>query len=197
MSTKPILIVVSGPSGSGKGTLCRMLRKALPDLVYSISLTTRQPRVNEKNGVDYIFVSREEFQKHIEAGDFLEWAEVYGNYYGTLRSTVEENLLAGKDVLLELDIQGGQQVKRIFPDAVLIFIMPPSLDELSKRIIGRGTDDAKTINMRLSCAPEELLAARKYDYVVKNDVIERAVQELLTIIKREKSIREQDKEVST
>ncbi|HAF18116.1 MAG: guanylate kinase [Thermacetogeniaceae bacterium] len=195
MSAQPILIVVSGPSGSGKGTLCQMLRKALPDLVYSISLTTRHPRSNEKNGVDYIFVSRQDFQKHIEAGDFLEWAEVYGNYYGTLRSTVEENLLAGKDVLLELDIQGGQQVKRVFPDAVLIFIMPPSLDELSKRIIGRGTDDAKTINMRLSCAPDELLAAKKYDYVVNNDVIERAVQELLTIIRREKSIREQDKGV--
>lgn len=195
MSAQPILIVVSGPSGSGKGTLCQMLRKELPDLVYSISLTTRHPRPNEKNGVDYIFVSREEFQKHIDAGDFLEWAEVYGNYYGTLRSTVEENLRAGKDVLLELDIQGGQQVKRIFPDAVLIFIMPPSLDELSKRIIGRGTDDAATINMRLSCAPNELLAAKNYDYVVYNDVVERAVQELLNIIRREKSIRVQDKGV--
>jgi len=172
-----------------------MLRKELPDLVYSISLTTRHPRPNEKNGVDYIFVSRDEFQKHIAAGDFLEWAEVYGNYYGTLRSTVEENLKAGKDVLLELDIQGGQQVKKIYPDAVLIFIMPPSLDELSKRIIGRGTDDAATINIRLSCAPDELLAAKKYDYVVYNDVVERAVQELLTIIKREKSIRMQDKGV--
>ena len=195
MSAQPILIVVSGPSCSGKGTICQMLRRELPDLVYSISLTTRHPRPNEKNGVDYIFVSREEFQKHIDAGDFLEWAEVYGNYYGTLRSTVEENLQAGKDVLLELDIQGGQQVKRVFPDAVLIFIMPPSLDELSKRIIGRGTDDEKTINLRLSCAPDELLAAKKYDYVVYNDVIERAVQELLTIIRREKSIREQDKGV--
>lgn len=195
MSAQPILIVVSGPSGSGKGTLCQMLRKELPDLVYSISLTTRHPRPNEKNGVDYIFVSRDEFQKHIAAGDFLEWAEVYGNYYGTLRSTVEENLKAGKDVLLELDIQGGQQVKKIYPDAVLIFIMPPSLDELSKRIIGRGTDDAATINIRLSCAPDELLAAKKYDYVVYNDVVERAVQELLTIIKREKSIRMQDKGV--
>jgi len=195
LSAQPILIVVSGPSGSGKGTLCQMLRKELPDLVYSISLTTRHPRPNEKNGVDYIFVSRDEFQKHIAAGDFLEWAEVYGNYYGTLRSTVEENLKAGKDVLLELDIQGGQQVKKIYPDAVLIFIMPPSLDELSKRIIGRGTDDAATINIRLSCAPDELLAAKKYDYVVYNDVVERAVQELLTIIKREKSIRMQDKGV--
>jgi guanylate kinase len=195
LSAQPILIVVSGPSGSGKGTLCQMLKNALPDLVYSISLTTRHPRHNEKNGVDYFFVSREDFQKHINVGDFLEWAEVYGHYYGTLRSSVEASLQAGKDVLLELDIQGGQQVKQAFPEAVLIFIMPPSLDELSERITGRGTDDPKTIKLRLSCAPDELQAANNYDYIVNNDLKEKAFQELLDIIEREKFIRKQNKGV--
>ncbi len=190
---QPLLIVVSGPSGSGKGTLCKMLREAVPDLVYSVSLTTRTPRHGESNGVEYYFVSREEFLKLIDAGDFLEWAEVYGHYYGTQCSAVEASLNAGKDVLLELDVQGGQMVKEIFPQAVTVFIRPPSLEELSERITRRGTDDAVAINMRLSCAPEELRAAKIYDYVINNDLKEQAFAELLNIYEREKSIRNQSK----
>lgn len=184
-----LLIVISGPSGSGKGTLCKMLREALPELSYSISLTTRPPRGDEQNGVEYFFVSKEEFQKRIEAGDFLEWAEVYGHYYGTLRSSVETLLEKGRDVLLEIDTQGGRRVKQIFPEAVLIFIKPPSLEELSTRIIKRGTDDAAAIDMRLSCAPDELQAANYYDYIVDNDIKEQALAEILAIIEQEKSAR--------
>lgn len=184
-----LLIVISGPSGSGKGTLCKMLREALPELSYSISLTTRPPRGDEQNGVEYFFVTKEEFQKRIETGDFLEWAEVYGHYYGTLRSSVETLLEKGRDVLLEIDTQGARRVKQIFPEAVLIFIKPPSLEELSTRIIKRGTDDAATIDMRLSCAPDELQAANYYDYIVDNDIKEQALAEILAIIEREKSAR--------
>ena len=112
MSAKPLLIVISGPSGSGKGTLCSMLRQALPDLAYSVSVTTRHPRPGEQNGVDYFFISDDEFQQMIDRGEFLEWAEVYGHRYGTARSAVDSQLQAGRDVLLEIDVQGGQNVKR-------------------------------------------------------------------------------------
>jgi guanylate kinase len=186
-----LLIVVSGPSGSGKGTLCQMLREDLPELSYSVSLTSRPLRGNEQNGVEYYFVSKEEFLRLIDAGEFLEWAEVYGNYYGTLRSTVEVSLHEGKDVLLEVDVQGAQSVKKAFPEAVLIFIMPPSLDELNKRICGRGTDTPEAIDLRLRCAPDELQAAKKYDYIIYNDVKEDAYAELLNIIEWEKNIRTQ------
>ncbi len=141
MSAKPLLIVISGPSGSGKGTLCSMLRQALPDLAYSVSVTTRHPRPGEQNGVDYFFISDDEFQRMIDRGEFLEWAEVYGHRYGTACSAVDSQLQAGRDVLLEIDVQGGQNVKRLFPDALLIFIEPPSLQELDARIIHRGTEE--------------------------------------------------------
>jgi len=189
LPAQPLLVVVSGPSGSGKGTLCKMLREALPELSYSISLTTRLPRGDEQNGVEYFFVSKEEFQKRIEAGEFLEWAEVYGHYYGTLCSSVKTLLQRGKDVLLELDIQGGRRVKQVFPEAVLIFIRPPSLEELSARITKRGTDDKAAINVRLSCAPDELQAAKSYDHVIDNNIKEQAFADLLNIIEREKSAR--------
>lgn len=165
----------------------------MPELSYSISLTTRPLRGNERNGVEYYFVSRAEFLKRIDTGEFLEWAEVYGNYYGTLRSTVEMMLLEGKDVLLEVDVQGGQSVKKVFPEAVLIFIRPPSLEELNKRISGRGTDTQEAIDLRLSCAPDELQAAKQYDYIIYNNVIEDAYAELLNIIEREKDRRTERK----
>ncbi len=184
-----LLIVVSGPSASGKGTLCRMLREALPDLFYSISFTSRPPRGDEQNGVEYFFVSREEFQKGIDHGKFLEWAEVYGHYYGTLRSAVETALNEGRDVLLELDVQGARMIKRTFSQALLIFIRPPSLEELSARISNRGTDDPAAIDLRLSRAPEELQAAEDYDYVIDNDQKEQAFARLLDILKEEKSAR--------
>lgn len=189
MTVQSLLIVISGPSGSGKGTLCEMLRKALPDLSYSISVTTRPPRSNEKDGVDYFFVSEGEFKRLMQKGEFLEWAEVYGHYYGTPRFAVEAALRSGKDVLLEIDIQGALKVKEIFPRALLIFIKPPSFEELSNRITRRGTDDAASIGRRLNCAWQELQAAERYDYVVQNDHKERAFAELLEIIKKEKMTR--------
>lgn len=182
MTTKPLLIVISGPSGSGKGTLCALLRQALPNLEYSISLTTRQPRPGEQNGVDYFFVSDDEFKTMIGRGEFLEWAEVYGHHYGTARSVVESCLRSGRDVLLEIDIQGAQNVKRLFPQSILIFIEPPSLQELGARIAHRGTETEEAIRRRMNCVPSELQAAEGYDYVVVNDTPEQALAELLKII---------------
>ncbi|HHW41494.1 MAG TPA: guanylate kinase [Syntrophomonadaceae bacterium] len=189
MTAKPLLIVVSGPSGSGKGTLCTLLRQRLPDLAYSVSVTTRPPRPGERNGVDYFFVSTDEFLDKIKAGEFLEWARVYDNYYGTPISYVKDSLQYGKDVLLELDIQGANQVKKLFPDAVLIFIRPPSLEELGARITKRGTDSQEAIRKRLSSANQELQAASGYDYVVVNDRQERALEEMMEIIRKEKARR--------
>ncbi len=187
MSAKPLLIVISGPSGSGKGTLCSMLRQALPDLAYSVSVTTRHPRPGEQNGVDYFFISDDEFQRMIDRGEFLEWAEVYGHRYGTACSTVDSQLQAGRDVLLEIDVQGGQNVKRLFPDALLIFIEPPSLQELDARIIHRGTEDTLDRRVRVSCALSEIQAARSYDHVIINGRLEIALAELLEIITEAKS----------
>ncbi|NPV29778.1 MAG: guanylate kinase [Firmicutes bacterium] len=186
MSAKPLLIIISGPSGSGKGTLCNRLRQALPDLMYSVSVTTRPSRPGEIHGVDYFFITEADFLKQLQAGEFLEWAEVYGNYYGTPRRPVETWLREGKDVLLELDIQGAQQVRKIFPQALLIFITPPSLEELGVRITKRGTDTEETIRKRLKFAPAEIQAAKDYNYVVVNDREERALAELLSIIEKEK-----------
>lgn len=154
--------------------------------MYSVSVTTRPSRPGEINGVDYFFITEADFLKQLQAGEFLEWAEVYGNYYGTPRRPVETWLQEGKDVLLELDIQGAQQVKKIFPQALLIFITPPSLEELGVRITKRGTDTEETIRKRLEFAPAEIQAAKDYNYVVVNDREERALAELLSIIEKEK-----------
>lgn len=152
-------------------------------------MTTRPPRPGERNGVDYFFVSTDEFLDKIKAGEFLEWARVYDNYYGTPISYVKDSLQYGKDVLLELDIQGANQVKKLFPDAVLIFIRPPSLEELGARITKRGTDSQEAIRKRLSSANQELQAASGYDYVVVNDRQERALEEMMEIIRKEKARR--------
>ncbi len=182
MAAKPLLIVVSGPSGSGKGTLCAMLRQALPNLAYSVSATTRQPRPGERNGVDYFFVPDAEFQQLIDRGEFLEWAEVYGHHYGTARLAVEAQLKAGRDMLLELDVQGAMNVRKSFPDALLIFIQPPSLQELGARIANRGTESVQDLKARMDCVLSELQAAEQYDHVVLNDKPEDALAELLEII---------------
>jgi len=187
VAAKPLLIVVSGPSGSGKGTLCAMLRQALPDLAYSVSATTRQPRPGERNGVDYFFISDAEFQQMIERGEFLEWAEVYGHRYGTARPAVEGQLRAGLDILLEIDIQGALNVKQSFPDALMIFIKPPSLQELGERIVRRGTESEQDLKIRMDCVLSELQASVRYDHVVLNDRPEDALAELLKIIRDAKS----------
>jgi guanylate kinase len=160
-----------------------MLRQALPDLTYSVSATTRQPRPGERNGVDYFFISDAEFQQLIDRGEFLEWAEVYGHRYGTAQPAVEGQLQTGRDLLLEIDVQGALNVKKSFPDALLIFIRPPSLEELGARIVHRGTESAQDLKVRLDCVQSELQAAARYDHVVLNDEPEYALTELLEILR--------------
>ena len=183
---KGLLIVISAPSGTGKTTLTHMLLKEFPDMEFSVSYTTRKPRTGEVNGKDYFFVDRETFEKMIEEGDFLEWAEVYGNLYGTSKSQVLKALNEGKDVLLDIDTQGALQVKKNFPEAVLIFILPPSLKELERRLRNRGTDDEETIERRLKTARVEIERAPLYDYIVVNDVLEKAYENLKSIVVAEK-----------
>ena len=183
---KGLLIVISAPSGTGKTTLVHMLLKEFPDLEFSVSYTTRPPRPGEVDGRDYHFVDRKTFERMIEEGDFLEWAEVYGNLYGTSRTQVLKALNEGKDVILDIDTQGALQVKKNFPEAVLIFILPPSLKELERRLRNRGTDDEETIERRLKTAREEIRRASLYDYIVVNDVLEVAYENLKSIIRAEK-----------
>ncbi len=175
-----------GPSGAGKGTICQILRDHLPGLGYSISVTTRQPRVGEVDGVNYFFKTVDEFKEMIAAGDLLEYAEVYGNYYGTPRQYVMDLLNSGHDVLLEIDIQGALQIKERFPEGIFVFIVPPSLDELSARIYKRGTDSEEVIKRRMASAASELTYAAKYDYIIVNDVAEKAAKKVLTIMEAER-----------
>jgi len=179
------LFVISGPSGAGKGTLRRELFKAIPELVYSVSVTTRKPRFGEVDGVDYFFISQSEFARMRDSGELLEWAEVHGNLYGTPRKFVEKNLGEGKSVVLEIDVQGALQVKRTFPEAVLIFILPPSQEELSRRLHGRGTESEEELEVRLRNAQWELEKKDIYDYAVVNDDVKKASIELIEIVKKE------------
>ena len=180
------LIVVSGPSGTGKGTICSALMEQCATLAYSVSATTRAPRAGEVHGVNYWFTSKEEFQAMIEGGKLLEWAEVYGNYYGTPLERVQEMLRAGKDVLLEIDTQGAMLVKKKMPEGVFIFIMPPSMAELEARIHKRGTDSAESIARRLGAAAEEIRRAKEYDYIVVNEIVGDAVADVVAIVRAER-----------
>lgn len=186
MQTKGMLIVISGPSGVGKGTLCNLLLKRKKNIILSVSTTTRLPRDGEINGKSYFFVSKKDFESMIKENQFLEWAKVYNNYYGTPREFVNKNLEKGKDVLLEIDIQGAKQVKHNCPQAIFIFIMPPSIAELETRIKKRGTETQTSLEVRMGNTVNELKAAYMYDYIVINDDIERAVTELCSIISAEK-----------
>ncbi|MCM8612585.1 guanylate kinase [Accumulibacter sp.] len=175
------LFIVSAPSGAGKTTLVRLLRDHDPALDVSVSHCTRAPRSGEQDGREYHFVGATEFRALVAAGGFLEWAEVHGNYYGTARSVVEAALLGGRDLLLEIDWQGAQQVRRLFPEAIGIFILPPSLAELERRLSARATDSADTIRRRLAAAREELRHVGDFDYVIINDDLQRALHDLLAV----------------
>lgn len=180
------LIVVSGPSGTGKGTICSALMEQCVTLAYSVSATTRPPRTGEVNGVNYWFTSKADFQAMIEGGKLLEWAEVYGNYYGTPLERVREMLRAGKDVLLEIDTQGAMLVKKKMPEGVFIFIMPPSMAALKERIHKRGTDSEESIARRLGAAAEEIRRAKEYGYIVVNEILEDAVADVAAIVRAER-----------
>lgn len=182
---KGSLIVVSGPSGAGKGTVCDAFLSAHGEIAYSISATTRTPREGEQDGVNYYFLSRAEFERMIDNGELLEWAEVYGNYYGTPLKKIEERLARGEDILLEIDTQGALNVQKKFPDGVYVFILPPSFDELEKRLRGRGTDSEAVVARRLAAAAGEIAAAKQYAYTIVNDKVENAVRTLSAIVAAE------------
>lgn len=185
-----LLIVLSGPSGVGKGTVCAALRAQMPELVYSVSATTRSPREGERDGVNYFFKTREQFHHMIQTDALLEYAEYVGNYYGTPRDFVDKTLAEGKDIILEIEVQGALKVKEKFPEGVFVFLMPPSLNELKQRITGRGTETQATIDHRLSVAVEEMNLLYHYDYAVVNDRIDLACNRISAIITAEHCKRE-------
>ena len=183
---KGLLLVVSGPSGAGKGTICGLLRKALPNLAYSVSVTTRAPREGEVDGKDYFFKTVSQVKDMIFRGELLEYAQVYGNYYGTPKPYVMGLLNEGRDVLLEIDVQGALQIKKVFPDGVFVFVVPPTLSELRARIYNRGKDTEEVIEKRLKEATHELRYASKYDYIIVNDIAETAAGRVLTLLEAER-----------
>ena len=186
MTKRGLLIVLSGPSGVGKGTVrAAIFSKGEQKFVYSISATTRQPRTGETDGVDYFFKTREEFEQMIQNKQLLEYAEYVGNYYGTPLEYVENTLATGKDVFLEIDVQGAIQVRELMPDGVFIFLTPPDLNELESRIVNRGTDSDEVIAKRMKTAREELELMKYYDYSVVNDTVDNAVQKIEAIIQTE------------
>jgi guanylate kinase len=176
------LFVVSAPSGAGKTTLCRAARNRLPDLVYSVSTTTRKPRTGEKEGRDYFFVSETQFREGIDTGRWLEWAKVHDNYYGTSARLVTGHLIAGQDVLMDIDVQGAQQVVHHYPDAITIFIAVPSLAVLRQRLMARGLDDTAVIAKRLKNARTEMDRQWMYRHVVVNDDLDTAIEQFVAIL---------------
>lgn len=176
------VFVITGPSGVGKGTLIRGLMERLEQLELSVSATTRAPRPGEQDGVDYHFLTREEFDRRVAEGDFVEHADYAGRSYGTLRSELEARVRAGTPVVLEIEVQGARQVRAAMPEAVQVFIAPPSLEALRTRLIGRGTDDAEEVERRLQVAEEELAAQPEFGYVVVNDRLEDALEQLTQIV---------------
>lgn len=181
---KGLLFVVSGPSGAGKGTICKALAEQ-DNIDLSVSMTTREPRMGEMEGVSYYFVDKETFASMIQQNGFLEYAEVYGNYYGTPKEMVLRQMDKGRDVVLEIDIQGALKVKEVYPKGIFIFILPPSMAELRKRITGRGSESEESLSLRLGETLREVAYIDKYDYCIINDKVEEAVANLIAIRKAE------------
>jgi guanylate kinase len=176
------VFVITGPSGVGKGTLIRLLRERVADLALSVSATTRAPRPGEEDGVDYHFLSDDEFARRVDAGEFVEWAQYSGRRYGTLRSELQRHLDAGNPVVLEIELQGARQVRKAMPEAVQIFIEPPDEEALKDRLVGRGTDEPEEVERRLAVAREEMAAAGEFQYRVCNDRLDEAVARLVGIV---------------
>lgn len=187
MDRKGILVVVSGFSGSGKGTLMKALVEKYHQYALSISATTRQPRPGEENGREYFFVTREAFQKMAEENALIEYAQYVENYYGTPREYVEKQLASGRDVILEIEIQGALRIKEQYPDALLLFVTPPSAEELKRRLTNRGTESAEAIEARLKRAAEEAEGVEAYDYIVVNDELEACTERLHQLIEAQHS----------
>lgn len=183
---KGLLIVLSGPSGVGKGTMYSRLLKTLPELTVSVSATTRKPREGEINGVHYHFVSKDEFERMRDNGEFLEWAETVSNYYGTPKAPVLAKLAEGSDVLLEIDVKGARQIKAAYPDCITIFVLPPSEEELARRLRGRGTETDEQVKARLALAVSEIGESGEFDHRVVNADIDTAVAEVIDIIRKAK-----------
>lgn len=181
------LFIISAPSGAGKSTLCRAMRNHFPDLLYSISYTTRSPRKGERNGVDYHFILPDDFEKGISRHHWAEWAEVHGNYYGTSAEFLDNELSAGRDILLEIDVQGTRQILQRYPDGITIFILPPSLEILKQRLQVRGTDSPEVIAVRLANAQKEMAQKDVYRHIVINDLLRDAIEELTTIFEKYRS----------
>ena len=179
------LFIISGPSGTGKGTICRRLMEETENIALSVSATTRAPREGEVDGVNYYFLDKETFEERVNEGGFLEYAEVFGNFYGTPKKPVEDKLAEGIDVLLEIDVQGAVQVKKNYPEGIFIFVLPPTLAELRNRLIKRGTDSMEVIEHRLSMAMDEIRQMFEYDYFVVNDDLEEAVDKVRCIVSAE------------
>ena len=187
LNRKGLLLVVSGPSGAGKGTICKALLNKNDQIKLSVSATTRKPRNGEVHGVNYFFIEKEEFTKMIENGEFLEYAQIYDNFYGTPKAAIIECLEKGQDVILEIEMQGARQIKEVYPEGVFIFVLPPSLEELKSRIVGRGTETQEELEKRFSCAFEEINQIVNYDYFIVNEDIEKSVSDVEAIICAEKN----------
>jgi len=190
-----ILVVLSGPSGTGKGTICQMVREHLGDRIgVSISATTRAPRGEETHGKEYFFYTKEEFEDLRDRGGLLEWAQVYDNYYGTPKAYVEQLLADGKDCILEIDPQGAMQIREASDEAVLVYVMPPSMEELRNRLIGRGTETMEQVEKRMSCARDEMAYRDKYDYIIVNDELSQAAAKMEAVMQAEKCRRNRNME---